>query len=186
MRPTNYTLSFPTLLVILSIASSPLLSAQQTPASPNTESKGSVILLELSQPLFPQMARIANVEGEVDVNVIVQPDGRTEAFVTDGHPLLRQSALDSARHSRFECRLCTAPLSYQLVYVFKRVDGDCCNAVSGPVGVEQEPESYDQQGRPRTRVVITVDRFCTCDPGGELRRKSRSLKCLYLWKCAMR
>src|SRR5579862_5322492 len=140
---------------------------QQTPqpAQSDATKGGEVVLLDLSKPTFNPLARQANVEGEVIVNVTVRPDGSTEATVVKGHPMLKQAALESAMQSRFECRVCTAPLSYTLVYTFTRTsEGSCCDGMGAPVKVEQEPQSYDERGRPQTRVTISAEKICLCDP----------------------
>jgi hypothetical protein len=161
---------------------------QQTPHPVQSDAtKGEVVLAALSKPTFSPLARQANVEGEVIVDVTVRPDGSTEATVVKGHPLLKQAALDSAMQSRFECRVCSAPLSYTLVYSFKRTsEGSCCNGMGTPVKVEQEPQSYDERGRPQTRVTISAEKICLCDPSFTVTKKARSLRCLYLWKCSTR
>ena len=160
--------------------------AEQTPLPMQSETtKGEVVLVSLSKPAFSQMARIANVEGEVMVNVTVRQDGNAEATVMKGHPLLIKAALDSANESRFECRGCSGPLTYQLVYTFKRTsESNCCDGMGASVKVEQGQQSYDEQGRPQTRVTISAEKVCLCDPGFTV--KVRSLKCLYLWKCSAR
>jgi hypothetical protein len=162
--------------------------AQETPHPVQSDAtKGEVVLATLSKPTFSPLARQANVEGEVIVDVTVRQDGSAEATVVRGHPLLKQAALDSAMQSRFECRVCSAPLSYTLVYTFKRTsEGNCCDGMGTPVKVEQEPQSYDERGRPQTRVTISAEKICLCDPSFTVTKKARSLKCLYLWKCSTR
>ena len=161
---------------------------QETPHPVQPDStKGEVVLASLSKPTFSPLARQANVEGEVVVDVTVRQDGSTEATVIKGHPLLKQAALDSATQSRFECRACSAPLPYALVYTFKRTsEGSCCDGMGTPVKVEQEPQSYDERGRPQTRVTISAEKICLCDPSFTVTKKVRSPKCLYLWKCSTR
>jgi hypothetical protein len=158
----------------------------QTPQPVRSEAaKGEVVLTSLSKPTFSPLARQANVEGDVVVDVTVGQDGTTKATVVKGHPLLRQSALDSAVQSRFECRLCSAPSSYTLVYTFKRTsEGSCCYGMGAPINVVQEPQSYDEQGRPQTRVIISAEKICLCDPSPTITKKVRSPRCLYLWKCS--
>jgi uncharacterized protein len=163
-------------------------SNQQTPRPVQPDApKGEVVLATLSKPTFSPLARQANVEGEVIVDVTVRQDGRAEATVIKGQAMLRQSAIDSAMQSRFECRGCSAPLSYTLVYTFKRTSvSSCCDGIGIPVKVEQEPQSYDERGRPQTRVTVSADKICLCDPSFTVPKKVRSLKCLFLWKCSAR
>jgi hypothetical protein len=173
-------------LLLLAIAAPVCSLAQQTPHPVQPDAtKGEVVLSSLSKPTFSPLARQANVEGEVIVDVTVRQDGSTEATVVKGHPLLKQAALDSAMQSRFECRACSAPLSYTLVYMFRRTsEGNCCNGMGTPVKVEQEPQSFDGRGRPQTLVTISAEKICLCDPSFTVTKKVRSLKCLYLWKCS--
>ena len=170
------------LLVGLAVAA----AQNPQPVQPRA-TNGAVALTSLSKPVLSPLARQANVEGEVIVNVTVREDGSTDATVVKGHPLLKQSALDSAMQSRFECRACSSPLSYTLIYTFKRTsEGSCCDGIGAPVNVEQEPQSYDEQHRPQTRVVISAEKSCICDPAATITKKVRSPKCFYLWKCSTR
>jgi hypothetical protein len=168
------------LLVLFGVASIIVAGQEST--------KGEVILVTLSNPTFPPLARVANVEGEVIVDVTVRPDGTTDATIVSGPPLLKQAALVSATQSSFECRACSAPLSYTLVYAFKRTsEGNCCEGMGSPVKVVQEPQSYDKLGRPQTRISISAEKMCLCHPMFFTpTKKVRSLKCLYLWKCSTR
>jgi TonB family protein len=152
--------------------------AQQT-------AKGSAVLGELYQPVYPPLARQANIYGDVSVAVTVHPDGKTEVAFERGHPMLKQAALDSAQKSRFECRDCDSTVTYQLVYSFQLAKGsDCCSAMSVPARVTLEPQSSDQNMQREARITITADEICLCDPPAQLTKKSRSLKCLYLWRCS--
>jgi hypothetical protein len=164
------------------------VAAAQAPESAQSHAtNGVVALTSLSKPIFSPLARQANVEGQVIVNVTVREDGSTNATVVKGHPLLKQSALDSAMQSRFECRACSSPLSYTLMYTFKRTsEGSCCDGIGAPVNVEQEPQSSDEQGHPQTRIIISAEKVCICDPGATVTKKLRSPKCFYLWKCSTR
>jgi outer membrane biosynthesis protein TonB len=113
------------LVLLLIIAAFSAASAQQIPPG---SSKGEVVPVSLAKPVYPKLARQADLSGEVTVSLTVQ-DGTTEAVVVSGHPMLKQAALGSARQSRFECRMCSAPVSYLLVYTFKQAEGtDCCIA----------------------------------------------------------
>jgi hypothetical protein len=164
--------------------------AQQTvrTASDSAAPKGNVVLVSLFKPVYPPLARQANIAGKVSVTVTVHQNGTTEAVTESGHPLLRQAALDSATQSHFECRGCGVSLSYLLVYTFKQVSaGDCCSASSMPPQVEQESPTTDQQGQPLTYITIAALHSCLCDPTFTVtKQRARSLKCLYLWKCSFR
>jgi TonB family protein len=166
------------------------LSAFAQQAVPNPTPgvpKGNVVLLSLFKPVYPSLARQADISGEVNVVVTVDQDGTATAAIETGHAMLRQAALESAKQSSFECRMCAAPLSYSLVYTFEltRKD-DCCNAFSSPTEVTQEPESISNEGRPQTRIAVMSRHICLCDPPATMTKRVRSLKCLYLWKCSVK
>lgn len=152
--------------------------AQQT-------AKGNAVLFELSQPVYPPLARQANIYGDVSVAVTVHPDGKTEVAFEGVHPMLKQAALDSAQKSRFECCECDSTVAYQLIYSFRLAKGsDCCSAMSLPARVTLEPQPSAQNIQRQSRITIAADEICLCDPPAQLTKKSRSLKCLYLWKCS--
>lgn len=162
--------------------------AQNAPPTPqnSTRQQTGAVLVIFSEPTFPQMAKIADVAGEVRVIVTVYPDGKSDAHIEVGIPLLNQAALESAKQSQFACDACSVPSQYVLVYSFERThNGDCCNNTSSPVHVTQMPPSVDEQGRPQIRIVVSTEYFCICDPGVAIMRV-RAAKCLYLWKCGHR
>jgi len=147
--------------------------------------KEDAVLVKLSQPVYPPLARQANIQGDVIVAVTVHPDGKTEVAFESGHLMLKQAALDSAEQSQFECRECASTASIQLVYSFRLTKGrDCCSAVSVPAQATLEPPLSDQKGQRQTLITITAEDICLCDPASQLTKKSRSPKCLYLWKCS--
>lgn len=171
-------------LLAIAVAYCPGVFAQKTVSQPEMLKAGAV-LVSLSNPVYPPLARQARVTGEVSVAVTVHPDGTTTAVLESGHPMLSPAALDSATRSHFECHMCNDSVPYLLVFSFKQIaGGDCCTFLQ-PQQVEQEQPSEDQQGRPRTHVVISAEGICLCDPGAELTKRVRSLKCLYLWKCSV-
>jgi hypothetical protein len=145
-------------------------------AEPSRPSQTEVLITKLHEPLYPMVARTAHIYGDVALTLQIRQDGTVQSveFVS-GPPLLKQAAMDSARESQFECRGCNEPLTpYPLVYSFQlSTNGDCCSPLSGP-----------QVSWTGNHILITASTVCTCDPAGVI--KARSIKCLYLWKCATR
>jgi hypothetical protein len=173
--------------LLIAMVAGCVFAQQTTQTTAPPMSKDTAVLVNLFKPVYPLLARQANIYGEVGVALTVRQDGTAQAAVESGHPMLVQAALDSAKQSRFECRMCSAPVSYLLVYSFKLTTaGDCCNAFSVPPQVEQEPQLIGPQGRPETHVSIAAEQICLCDPSSVLRKKSRSIKCFYLWNCSLR
>jgi TonB family protein len=55
------------------------------------------------QPVYPPVAKAAGVEGRVNVALLIGEDGKVvSAEVVDGHPLLREAALEAARQWEFK------------------------------------------------------------------------------------
>jgi TonB family protein len=158
-------------------------AAQSAPAQAATfvyDQQAGVMLLKLSPPIYPPLARDARIMGDVDIRLLIRKDGSVaSAELLSGHPMLAPAALASAKQSQFECRECSAEAnSYTLTYEF-HVAGEChfgpyCEYVESP------PKLEHSQGS----VVLTVEPTCECDPAEAITIvKHRSMKCLYLWKC---
>jgi len=127
-------------------------------ALPSTETPQlAVVLTKLSPVVFPPLARMANIVGEVQVQVGIRKDGSVaSAELVSGHPMLRQAALDSAQKSEFECRGCSEAVTpYLLTYTFEaKDDGDCCNAQLRTREVTQS----------QAHITIVSAKICLCDP----------------------
>ncbi len=142
-----------------------------------------VFLTKLVQPIYPPLARAAHITGDVDLVLTVRADGVVDSVVvSSGHPLLKESAVTSARQSQFECRGCTEQFNkYRLVYTFN-IEGECeCEPRESP-SIKNEPQqAYPQFPDTQHRVTVVAQVFCICDPAATFR--VRSVKCLYLWRC---
>lgn len=155
--------------------------AQDAPAqstvSADAQQTG-VVLVKLSPPVYPPLARQASIFGEVKVEIAIRPDGSVaSAELFSGHPMLAPAALESARQSQFERRGCRDSVTtLSLTYAFEmKDDGDCCNAFS------RAPEITESSNR----ISIVAPHVCLCDPAFTLGRRVRAVKCLYLWKCGL-
>jgi len=150
----------------------------QSTAGSETPQTG-VFLSKLHDPVYPPSARQAAIHGDVELMLRIRQDGTVESVeLVSGHSMLKHAAMESAKQSQFECRGCTdaGTTSYPLVYSFQFSNEDCCTASSGPPKVSQS----------QNRISVTTSPFCLCDPATKVTRKVRSVKCLYLWKCAVR
>ncbi len=150
-------------------------ASPQGKASSDKVEAGAVLTI-LSAPKCPQLARMANICGEVKVTASIRKDGSVESAEATGHPVLKQAALEAVQKSTFECRGCTEAVTKQsLTFSFElKDDGDCCSAWTRPAEVTQSQD----------RIIIAAATSCLCDPAAT--RKVRSLKCLYLWRCGSR
>ncbi len=149
---------------------------EQTPPSADAATTG-VALTKLFPPLYPPLARQARIAGNVKIEVSIRNDGSVEsAKVVEGHALLKDSALDSAKKSSFECRVCAqSETTYLLTYSFEiKNQGDHCDALSRPAEV-----SYSVD-----HIAVVAPAQWICDPVAvESFLRLRSPKCLYLWRC---
>ena len=147
-----------------------------------------VVLIKLVQPIYPPVARVAHIMGDVDLLISVRQDGAVDTVVaTSGHPLLKESAVTSVRQSKFECRGCTEQFNkYRLVYTFQ-IEGECpCEPIRTQSKQKEQEQTYPRVTDAQERVTVVADILCICDPAFTLTRKVRSVKCLYLWKCGLK
>jgi TonB family protein len=148
--------------------------SEQTRPSADAATTG-VALTKLFPPIYPPLTRQARIAGDVKIEVSIRNDGSVEsARVVEGHALLKDSALDSAKNSSFECRGCAqSETTYLLTYTFEiKSQGDCCDGLDRSAQI-----SYSGD-----HIAVTAPAQCICDPVESFRR-CRSAKCLYLWKC---
>lgn len=130
---------------------------------------------------YPAAARMAHVTGDVALVVRVRNDGSVESVILrSGPPLLQQAAVDNARASQFDCQGCEQPLTeYSLLYTFQLSETAICPDEAPPGG----KATYPQVTRSPGHVTIVDENTIICDPSAEI-TKVRSIKCLFLWKCA--
>jgi TonB family protein len=72
-------------------------------------------LVHSVDPSYPQMARIAHIQGEVRLLVVVGEDGKTHDIrALSGHPILVQSAIDAVRDWKYSAASCpSGPVSVE-------------------------------------------------------------------------
>jgi TonB family protein len=98
-------LPFATRLAILFFASCTVFAP--TDASVPAAAAG-VLLVKLSPPAYPPLARQARIMGDVRIQLAIRRDGSIESSeVVSGHPRLKHEALESAQQSEFECGGCS-------------------------------------------------------------------------------
>jgi len=145
-----------------------------------------VVLAKLSDPVYPPITRTAHISGDVELMLGIRQDGSVEsATVVSGPPLLQKAALASAQQSTFECHGCGMdPTSYRLKYSFQLVESGCCAAQDANATDKDQHRIYPAITQSQGHVTIVDQAVCICDPASEI-SKVRSVKCLYLWKCAV-
>lgn len=146
------------------------------------------LLVKFDAPLYPQIARVAHIEGELVLTVVLNRDGTVKsAVVVSGPPLLAEAALLSAKQSQFECRTCdeSSP-SVELKYTFRLVEVAPCTTAEGSsngVAPAATDRSLPSVSYSHNHITVTDYSFCLVDPAVT---KVRAAKCLYLWKCGFR
>jgi TonB family protein len=154
-------------VALLAVLSAPPAAAQTA---------ATIIPIEWAQPIYPQIAQSANVQGDVEVAVDVRPDGAVQNVeVVRGAPLITHAAAMAAKSMRFTCRECGPGVHrYSLYVTFKLSDQD---PAAGPAPLIVSPT----QGWVTVIAPVRVPMI----NGGPGRRPppTRGLKCLFLWRC---
>ena len=166
------------------LAWAPASSLAPTEANPIPIPDG-IVLTKLFPPKYPPLARQARITGDVELTIEVTGDGSVQsATAVRGHPLLKQAALDSAQESQFDCRGCgETPTSYSLIYTFQLVGENGCCTSEGD-STDKPNEHFPRVIQSLNHVTLVDQPVCICDPAFTIdRRRARSAKCLYLWKC---
>ncbi|MFN8547915.1 MAG: TonB family protein [Candidatus Eisenbacteria bacterium] len=61
------------------------------------------VLIQIPAPVYPEMARSAEVEATVMIRALVGKDGKVaDAIVTEGHPMLNDAAIAAAKKATFK------------------------------------------------------------------------------------
>jgi TonB family protein len=159
-------------------------SAAQSGSNSNTTT--GVVLTKLSPPIYPPLARQTRIAGDVELTLDVQSNGSVMSVsVVSGHALLTRAALQSAQQSQFECRNCSEGVrSYRLSYTFQLVGPkDCCTAADNSANNNQPSEPIPRVIQSSNHVTVIDQPLCSCGASTPSRKKVRSAKCLFLWKC---
>lgn len=149
--------------------------AQQQTDNSNHASPIGILLVKPRDPVYPAIARIARIQGDVKVVVQVRKDGTVDSVdYVSGPPLLEKAATDCASNSKFECDGCTDAITlYPLTYTFQLLDSPCC---------DPSPEVSESQHH----IWVVSSPVRHVNLGAQVSIKVRSIKCLFLWKCGLR
>lgn len=161
-------------------------SASQT-ANTN-ETQNNVVLSKLFRPVYPPLALLTRLTGDVELALEVRMDGSLESVnAISGHPILQDAALDSARRSLFECRDCRGgSQSLHLIYSFQLgLPPKCSSETSKASNADEKQEDQPRVIHSQNRITVIDQGTGTC---GDMtfaphKKKARKLKCLYLWRC---
>jgi hypothetical protein len=152
---------------------------------PSNAAQAGPALVRLSPASYPPIALAARVAGTVELSILLRRDGILESLeIVSGPPMLRQAASDSAKASQFECNGCIeANTALRLTYKYE-LDWtrDCTDSVATARATAET--SYPRVTHSAQVVTIVGQPIPTCDPASDIIRvRSRSAKCLFLWRC---
>jgi hypothetical protein len=182
------------LAVVIACFSAALPNALAQATTGNDSPPTGVMLIDLSPPLYPPLARQGRIAGDVKVQLSIRPDGSIEsATPVSGHRWLVPAALESARQSQFECRGCSGTaISYSMTYTFQMVGelDRCCCTTGAPRDSVAESYSVPQVSQSQDHVTLRAAPLCVCPDAcdadwAQAHSKFRSAKCLYLWRCGV-
>jgi len=176
--------SFSVRLVVALFVLSAAIHESPAQNASSAEVQGGVVITKLFQPIYPPLAKQTRVTGDVEITLEISRDGSVEsATVVSGHPLLQQAALDSSRRSQFECKNCAEGVhTFQVLYSFQLGPTRYCAEGPQTTKSDEKQETYPRVTESQNHISIIDQPVGTCDLGID-RRKVRSAKCLYLWKC---
>jgi TonB family protein len=152
-------------IILLFISCPHFVAAQQT-VSVTAIGSPAVVLKRLSEPICPPLARTARITGDVRLAILIDASGSIRSLrVIEGHPILVQAALESARQTTFECRGCSESIEHEIVFKFRfEGEGNCdIPSVQHPSSVcsasaERKTETdICVESAPPPIVVVNVD-----------------------------
>lgn len=160
----------PPKLPVVRVTRIPIVEKIDTP-------KNDVEFTHFVDPKFPSLAQLANVTGDVVLQLGIHKDGSVGSVtVMSGNPMLSPAAMESAQHSQFECRGCREEITLtSLIYSFR---------LEAAPGWPCSGETNPRIARIRNRITVTseprmIDIYTTS-------LRVPSAKCLYLWECGRR
>jgi Gram-negative bacterial TonB protein C-terminal len=130
--------------------------------------------VKFDPPEYPRNAQIAHIEGPVTLTFVLQSGNPVFLKESSGHPLLVPAALESLKKSQLNCIDCAQQGQiFTVVFDFQVASHDC---------TDPQVPTHTTVDTP-THITVIAQSICTSDPVARYRR-TRSIRCLYLWKCA--
>jgi TonB family protein len=121
--------------VCLIVLSAPCCRAQSSTSNAQNpdNNKGAVAVLKLAPPVYPPLARQAQITGNVRLELKIRPDGSVAAVVAlSGQGMFKQTAMESAQESQFSCEGCTDLTTYPMTYTFDFLKDTGCQQTTVP------------------------------------------------------
>ncbi len=91
--------------------------ATSKPLSGEAQNRDALALEYYVPATYPRIAEFARIEGEVKITFRIDTTtgAVAEASAVDGHPMLRQAALDAVRHWHFKTPVLSDPLGDTII-----------------------------------------------------------------------
>jgi hypothetical protein len=158
-------------LILLAFSS---LFVEQTFAQ-NEHDHNGPHLVEVNGLKYPAIAAAARVQGTVHIQLIISRDAKLlKSDPIDGPAMLQDASSNILTHFIFDCSKCTAE-QYPLLITLQFT-------LDIPTNCDQ-PSTDTKYEIKENSVIIHSGAIILCDPSPDI-IKSRSLKCLYLWRCS--
>lgn len=176
------------MLVCLALGAWWLSAKRQHQPSINGSERVAVIA-DVKPSVYPQLAFAAHVSGIVELDLAVRRDGTLQsAEVASGPSMLRQAALGVVQQARFECQGC-GESSTQIRVAVRYTLGEAmaCSETEESSVATFAKDPYLQVTHSSDTITITDRPIGTCDYAATISKNpTRSIKCLFLWKCGWR
>lgn len=144
-----------------------------------SEEREPVSVIQLPPPDYPPMALAARVTGEVRLRIVLNPDGTPQsAEAENGPPMLLEQAVELVRKARFACEQCDKTNSLEITMRFEFGKSICPDQPRDP--------NYPHASATGSVITIATQPFMLCDPAASIGVRIRSIRCLYLWRCAIK
>jgi len=135
-----------------------------------TAQEHKITVTKFVPPLYPPIARAANISGTVELKVVANNQGHTLANAVGGHPILQKAALQMIEQWRFHCADCAQSQEFEVpVTVVFRLSDDL-------------DSEYRYTYHFPQWVEVATGHFSTSDFDVKIGYK-RSARCLWLWHC---
>lgn|GEM_PF-246327 len=139
------------------------VSAEQASPAPQRITIGAAVaestLVYRERPVYPEDARQARIEGDVELRIVIGKDGRVQQLKTlSGHPKLVPAAMEAVRQWRYQPTLLNGePIEVVTTVEVKfTLDTLHAPAASNAPGAPPEPPAQQKRRPPRITVASTV------------------------------
>lgn len=131
------------------------------------------------RPVYPRLAQLARIQGRVQIEIRLEPNGKVSVLSSSGdHGLLLQAARQALGVSQLSCDNCNGKSGlFKIDFDFKLV----ARSPASPCSDNESSAALDSA----THITVSTKMPCVYRYGLAV-QKVRGPRCLYLWRCAQR